>query len=128
MISEGIFRPAVGHPFRCRNRSQTVGMAWTDGARWYEARLAQSRKPAHYRCPLCGRQLPAMSSHMLIFPEGNHDRRRHAHMDCVMEARRQGELLTRDEWRASLEPSDTSGARSERGGLLGALQRLLWRR
>ncbi|HTW12164.1 MAG TPA: hypothetical protein VME01_05430 [Solirubrobacteraceae bacterium] len=74
-------------------------MAWTEEARWFEARLAHNRKPAHYRCPLCGRQLPSMSEHMLLFPEGDHSRRRHAHSACVLAARKQGKLLTRDEWR-----------------------------
>jgi len=28
-------------------------------ARWWAIRRAQNRKPATYRCPLCGRHLPA---------------------------------------------------------------------
>jgi hypothetical protein len=68
---------------------------------WWEARLAHNRKPASYTCPLCGRKLPALSSHMLLFPEGDHSRRRHAHTDCVMNARRAGRLRTRDEWQAA---------------------------
>ena len=40
-----------------------------------------------------------MSEHMLIAPEGNADRRRHAHTDCVAAARRAGGLPTYDEWR-----------------------------
>ena len=43
------------------------------------SRRAQNRKPATYRCPLCGRHLPALSEHMLIVPEGDASRRRHAH-------------------------------------------------
>ncbi len=66
-------------------------------ARWYEVRPAANRKPATYRCPLCGELLPALSAHMLLFPEGDHDRRRHAHSACVMEARRSGRLPLRDE-------------------------------
>jgi len=73
-------------------------MPWTDGAKWYDGRLAHNRKPAHYTCPLCGQQLPSMSEHMLLFPDGDHDRRRHAHTACVMQARAQGKLPTRDEW------------------------------
>ncbi len=73
-------------------------MPWTDQARWYDARLAQNRKPAHYRCPICGNQLPALSQHMLIFPEGDHGRRRHAHTQCVLKARGAGRLPTRSEW------------------------------
>jgi hypothetical protein len=67
-------------------------------ARWWTVRRAQNRKPATYRCPLCGRQLPALSEHMLIFPEDDKSRRRHAHTRCVMEARRRGELRLREDW------------------------------
>jgi hypothetical protein len=65
---------------------------------WWEVRPAQNLKPATYRCPLCGRHLPALSEHMLMFPEGDHSRRRHAHSDCIMSARRAGKLPTRAEW------------------------------
>jgi hypothetical protein len=34
---------------------------------------------------------------MLMFPEGDHERRRHAHTACVMAARRAGRLPTREE-------------------------------
>jgi hypothetical protein len=64
-------------------------------------RRAQNRKPATYTCPLCGRRLPALSEHMLISPEGDPSRRRHAHMACVLRARRAGRLLTREEWLAT---------------------------
>ena len=70
-------------------------------AAWWEIRRAQNRKPATYRCPLCGGQLPALSEHMLMFPEGRRDRRRHAHTECVLAARREGRLPTREEWRAA---------------------------
>ena len=61
-------------------------------------RRAQNLKPATYRCPLCGRHLPALSEHMLLFPEGDHGRRRHAHTECVVSARKSGRLPTREEW------------------------------
>ena len=61
-------------------------------------RRAVNRKPATYRCPICGRHLPALSEHMLIVPEGDSARRRHAHTECVVAARRRGELVLRDEW------------------------------
>ncbi|HEY1521769.1 MAG TPA: hypothetical protein VGF70_02055 [Solirubrobacteraceae bacterium] len=67
-------------------------------ARWWSVRRAQNRKPATYTCPLCGRYLPALSEHMLIAPEGDSSRRRHAHSACVLRARRQGRLVTREEW------------------------------
>lgn len=73
-------------------------MAGTQPARWWDARRAQNRKPATYRCPLCGRQLAALSEHMLLVPEGDSSRRRHAHTKCVLAARRQGRLPTRGEW------------------------------
>jgi hypothetical protein len=66
--------------------------------RWWSVRRAQNRKPATYRCPLCGKYLPALSEHMLIVPEGRSERRRHAHSTCVLAARRAGRLPTREEW------------------------------
>jgi len=38
---------------------------------------------------------------MLIAPEGDTRRRRHAHTDCVMRARSRGTLVLRDEWQRS---------------------------
>ena len=66
--------------------------------RWWTARRAQNRKPSTYRCPLCGQLLPSLSEHMLIAPEGDTSRRRHAHTACVMAARQAGRLPTREEW------------------------------
>ena len=68
-----------------------------ESARWYVVRRAGNRKPATYRCPLCGGRLPALSEHMLVVPEADGARRRHAHTDCVMKARRDGRLPLRDE-------------------------------
>ena len=73
-------------------------MAQMLSARWYAVRRAQNRKPATYRCPFCGRHLPSLSEHMLIVPEGDASRRRHAHTDCVLAARRAGRLPTKAEW------------------------------
>jgi hypothetical protein len=73
-------------------------MAERPQARWWSVRRAQNLKPATYRCPLCGRHLPALSEHMLMFPEGDHRRRRHAHTDCVVAARTAGKLPSREEW------------------------------
>jgi hypothetical protein len=47
-------------------------------AEWYSIRPVRSRKPATYRCPLCG--------YHLIAPEGDTSRRRHAHLECVAAA------------------------------------------
>jgi hypothetical protein len=55
-------------------------------AEWYSIRPVRSRKPATYRCPLCGYHLHAMSDHVLISPEGDTSRRRHAHFECVAAA------------------------------------------
>jgi hypothetical protein len=38
---------------------------------------------------------------MLIAPEGDTRRRRHAHTECVVAARRRGQLLMKDEWQRS---------------------------
>lgn len=62
-------------------------------------RRAQNRKPATYRCPFCGRHLAALSEHALIAPEGDSTRRRHAHTECVLRARKAGRLPTEEEWR-----------------------------
>jgi hypothetical protein len=67
-------------------------------ARWYSIRRAQNRKPATYTCPFCGGFLPALSEHVLIAPEGDAARRRHAHTRCAANARKAGRLPARDEW------------------------------
>ena len=69
--------------------------------RWWLIRTAQNSKPATYRCPFCGGHLPALSEHFLIAPEGDKQRRRHAHTACVIKARKAGRLPTEDEWRAT---------------------------
>jgi hypothetical protein len=66
-------------------------------ARWYAVRRAASTKPATYRCPLCGKPLPALAEHTLVLPEGDPTRRRHAHTTCVIRARRTGRLPLREE-------------------------------
>jgi hypothetical protein len=66
-------------------------------ADWYAVRRAGNRKPATYRCPLCGGLLPALSEHMLVLPEGDPSRRRHAHARCVMRAREAGRLPLRED-------------------------------
>jgi hypothetical protein len=35
---------------------------------------------------------------MLMLPEGDSGQRRHAHVECVLAARRAGQLPTKDEW------------------------------
>ena len=88
-----------------------------DSARWWAMRRAQSGRPATYRCPFCDRQLHAMSEHVVIAPEGDVDRRRHAHVDCVTAARAAGKLRTYDDWREA-QPR-RRGVLSRLLGLLG---------
>lgn len=67
-------------------------------SRWWTFRPAQNRSASVYRCPFCEGKLTALSEHMLITPEGDASRRRHAHRECVLRAREEGHLPTRDEW------------------------------
>jgi hypothetical protein len=76
--------------------------------RWWALRPAQNLKPATYRCPLCGKHLPALSEHLLIWPEGDKSRRRHAHTECVLRARKAGRLPTEDEWRKARKRQPSS--------------------
>jgi hypothetical protein len=66
---------------------------------WWSMRPAQNRKPATYRCPYCGNHLPALSEHVLVAPEGEMTKRRHAHTACVLAERKAGRLPTEEEWR-----------------------------
>jgi hypothetical protein len=70
-------------------------------ARWWAIRPAHNRRASTYRCPLCGRLLPALSEHMLLLPEGDGSRRRHAHTACVMRARAAGKLPLHEDWLAT---------------------------
>jgi hypothetical protein len=66
--------------------------------RWWTIRAAQNLKPATYRCPFCQELLPAVSEHVLVVPEGDARRRRHAHTACARAERKAGRLPARDEW------------------------------
>lgn len=74
-------------------------MARLEHARWWTIRSARNRKPVTYRCPLCGHPLLPMTDHLLIAPEGDMSRRRHAHIECVRAARQAGRLPLIDDWR-----------------------------
>jgi hypothetical protein len=100
-------------------------MAHGPDPRWWQVRRAQNLKPATYRCPLCGRLLPALSEHMLLFPEGDHARRRHAHAACVLRARQAGRLPTREEWSRAQRRQD---ARTTAGTPWGRIRARLHRR
>jgi hypothetical protein len=45
-----------------------------------------------------------MSDHLLVAPEGDVERRRHAHAECVAAERARGAFRTYDEWRGT-QPS-----------------------
>ena len=85
-------------------------------ASWWAIRRAQNLKPATYRCPLCGHHLPALSEHVLIAPEGDSSRRRHAHTECALRARKDGRLPARDEWLRT-QPRDPGPLRRLAGRL-----------
>jgi hypothetical protein len=76
------------------------------------------RKQTASRCPLCGKHLPALSEHVLIWPEGDKSRRRHAHTACVRAARQAGRLPSEDEWRAT-QPQPPSLGQRLRARLFG---------
>ena len=84
---------AVGAALDQRARARPLaglagnGMTDLEPARWWSVRRAQNLKPATYTCPLCDRRLHAMSEHMLLVPEGDSGRRRHAHTDACVPVR-----------------------------------------
>jgi hypothetical protein len=84
------------------------------GFHWFSIRRAQNLKPMTYICPLCDEQLLAMSDHVLILPEDDPSKRRHAHADCVARARRTGRLPSRDEWRQARPATPGRAARLRR--------------
>ena len=55
-------------------------------AEWYSHPAGAEPEAGDVPCPLCGYQLHAMSDHVLIAPEGDTSRRRHAHLECVAAA------------------------------------------
>ncbi len=59
---------------------------------------------------------------MLLFPEGDHSRRRHAHTRCVLTARSRGELLTREEWLATQPHAGKAGAEKPHAGKARAVK------
>jgi len=79
--------------------TQSARLPAVEDTRWWTLRPARSDRPATYLCPFCGRHLHAMSEHALIAPEGDVDRRRHAHTECVIAARKAGTFKTYDDWR-----------------------------
>ncbi len=96
-------------------------------ADWYSIRPVRSMKPSTYRCPLCGYQLHAMSHHVLIAPEGDTTRRRHAHLECVAAANLPGRPARR--WAGSVAGKAGDARPEDRApfGARGLLSRLLGR-
>jgi hypothetical protein len=72
-----------------------------DAPKWWAVRAAQNLKPVTYRCPFCNEYLPGSREHVLILPEGDTRRRRHAHTECALAERRAGRLPSRDQWLAT---------------------------
>jgi formylglycine-generating enzyme required for sulfatase activity len=103
-------------------------MAKQPKPRWWTIRPAQNRKPSTYRCPLCGNQLPSLQSHMLITPEGDPSRRRHAHSACVMAARKQGRLPTEGEWRKARRAAQREADRAGDSDTDSDRDRSIWSR
>jgi hypothetical protein len=83
-------------------------------ARWWDVRPAQSLQPKTYVCPFCDGLLHATSDHSLVVPEGDLSKRRHAHTDCVLAARKRGELPLADEWKRANRPPDGRRLRRRR--------------
>jgi len=52
---------------------------------------------------------------MLIAPEGDTRRRRHAHTECVVQARRSGRLPLREDWQAAQPRRPSLWSRLRRG-------------
>lgn len=90
-------------------------MTYSESFRWWDVAQAQNLEPKRYVCPLCDQLLEATSEHMLLIPEGDPSRRRHAHADCVAQERRAGRLPTRDEWRRDRPSSPGARDRRRRG-------------
>jgi hypothetical protein len=81
----------------------------TDSVRWWDMRPATGGQAKTYTCPICQRLLLAMNPNTLLYPEGDHERRRHAHTACVVTQRKSGKLLTKAEWERSQRPPKSAG-------------------
>jgi hypothetical protein len=76
----------------------SVAAVVTDAPRWWAIRRAENLKPVTYVCPFCQELLPSMLAHVLVLPEGDARRRRHAHTECAMAEKRAGRLPSREQW------------------------------
>lgn len=82
-----------------------VGGHAQPAVRWWDMRPAQGSRAKTYTCPICHGLLLAMTPNTLLLPEGDHERRRHAHTACVLARRQAGKLLTRSEWERAHLPA-----------------------
>lgn len=80
----------------------------TAPVRWWEMRPAEGRQAKTYTCPICHGMFLAMTPNTLLFPEGDRERRRHAHTACVARQRAAGKMLTRSEWERASRPARPS--------------------
>jgi hypothetical protein len=81
----------------------------TGSVRWWDMRPAKGGQAKTYTCPICHRLLLAMNPNTLLYPEGDRERRRHAHTACVVTERKSGDLLTKAEWERSQRPPKSAG-------------------
>ena len=75
-----------------------------ESVRWWEMRPAQGSQAKTYTCPICHGFLWAMNPNTLLYPEGDRERRRHAHTACVAQQWQAGKLLTKAEWERANRP------------------------
>ena len=61
------------------------------------ADMGEAKNLAAYLATLPAAQLPALTEHVLILPEGDASRRRHAHTQCAVKARKAGRLPLRED-------------------------------
>ena len=80
-----------------------------DSVRWWDMRPAQARQAKTYTCPICRGFLLAMNPNTLLYPEGDRQRRRHAHTECVARQWKAGKLLTKAEWERACRPPRPAG-------------------
>ena len=79
-----------------------------DSVRWWEVRPARGMQAKTYTCPICHGLLLAMNPNTLLYPEGDRERRRHAHTECVARQWKAGKLPTKAEWERTCRPRTTA--------------------
>ena len=89
--------------------ARDIAQSMTGSVRWWDMRPAKGGQAKTYTCPICHRLLLAMNPNTLLYPEGDHERRRHAHTACVVAQRKSGNLLTKAEWERSQRPPKSAG-------------------